>query len=112
LEHITTIGILKTFGCTNIRILNIFLYISLRILGFGLLLGNAIALLICYLQSKFDIISLDPENYYVSSVPIEVIPWQILFVNMGAVIICVGILVLPSYFVAKNTKAITALRMD
>ncbi|MDR2406764.1 MAG: ABC transporter permease [Bacteroidales bacterium] len=112
LEHITTIGILKTLGCTNTCIRDIFLYISLRILGFGLLFGNAVAFIICYLQSKFDIIRLNPENYYVSSVPIEVVFWQVLLINTGAVIICMGILILPSYFVAKKTKAITALRMD
>jgi lipoprotein-releasing system permease protein len=112
LEHITTIGILKTLGSTNTHVRNIFLYISLRILGFGLLFGNTIAFLICYLQSKFDIIRLNPENYYVSSVPIEVVFWQVLLINIGAVIICMGILILPSYFAAKNTKTITALRMD
>jgi lipoprotein-releasing system permease protein len=112
LEHITTIGILKTLGCTNAGIRNIFLYISLRILGLGLFFGNSIALLACYLQSKFDIIRLNPESYYVSSVPIEVVFWQVLLINITTVVICMGILVFPSYFVAKKTKTIQALHMD
>jgi lipoprotein-releasing system permease protein len=112
LEHITTIGILKTLGCTHTQIRDLFLFISLRILGLGLLLGNATAFVICYLQSKFDIIRLNPDNYYVSSVPIEVVFWQVLLINMGTVVICVGILVFSSYLVAEKIRAITALRMD
>jgi lipoprotein-releasing system permease protein len=112
LEHITTIGVLKTLGCTNADIRNIFSYISLRILGSGLFFGNAIALLICYLQNKFDIIRLNPENYYVSSVPVEVVFWQVLLINIVTIVICMGILIFPSYFVARKIKAIDALHMN
>ncbi len=112
LEHIATIGILKTLGCTNATIRNIFLYISARILGFGLLFGNIVALLFCYLQGTFNLIKLNPENYYVSSVPIEVNIWHVLLINTGTILISIAILIIPSYFVAKKTKAIDALRME
>jgi len=112
LEHITTIGILKTLGCTNVVIRNIFLYISVRILGFGLLFGNVIAFILCYLQGKFKIITLNAENYFVSFVPIQLDVWHILLVNLGTIFICIFILIIPSYFVAVKTKTIDALRME
>jgi len=112
LEHINTIGILKTLGCTNAVIRNIFLYISARILGFGLLYGNAIALIICYLQYQFKIITLNPENYFVSFVPIQFDIANLLIINIGILTISVVILIIPSYFVSKKISAIDALRME
>jgi lipoprotein-releasing system permease protein len=112
LEHISTIGILKTLGCTNVVIRNIFLYISARILGYGLLFGNLIALTICYLQHIFKIITLNSENYFVSFVPIQVDVWNVLLINAGTILISLAILLIPSYFVAQKTKAIDALRME
>jgi lipoprotein-releasing system permease protein len=112
LEHITTVGILKTLGCTNAVIRNIFLYISARILGFGLLFGNIIALVLCYLQYSLKIITLNPENYFVSFVPIQVDVWYVLLINFGTILISIAILLIPSYFVAQKTKAIDALRME
>jgi lipoprotein-releasing system permease protein len=112
LEHIPTIGILKTLGCTNAVIRNVFLYVSGKILAIGLLFGNTIALLLCFIQSKYHIITLNPDSYYVSFVPIEVDFWQVLLINLGVIAISIGILVIPSFFVAKNTKTIDALEMD
>ena len=112
LEHINTVGILKTLGCTNAVIRNIFLYISARILVYGLLFGNFIAFILCYLQSTFKILTLNPENYFVSFVPIELNIWHIVLINGGTVLISLLILIVPSYFVAKKIKAIDALRME
>ena len=112
LEHINTIGILKTLGCTNTIIRNIFLYISVRILGFGLLFGNIAALIICYLQHNFNIITLDAANYFVSFVPIGLDLRHVLLVNLGTIFISIAILIIPSYFVAVKTKTIDALRME
>jgi lipoprotein-releasing system permease protein len=112
LEHITTIGILKTLGCTHGVIRNVFLCISARILGWGLLAGNVVALLLCYLQSRFTIIHLNPENYYVSSVPIQVEGLHMLIINVGVIGLSLGILIIPAWFVSKKTKAIDALQMD
>jgi lipoprotein-releasing system permease protein len=111
LEHITTIGILKTLGCTNTVIRNIFLYISVRISGYGLFFGNVIALILCYLQHHFKIITLNAENYIVSFVPIQVEFGHVLLINVCTIFISVAILLIPSYFVAQKTKAIDALRM-
>jgi len=111
LEHISTVGILKAVGCSNTIIRNIFFFISLRILFLGLLFGNSIALLLCFVQEKYHLIKLNPESYYVSFVPVEIEPLHVLIINLGTILISVAVLVFPSYFVAKKIKAIDALRM-
>jgi len=112
LEHISTIGLLKALGCTTATIRNIFLFLSAKILGFGLLFGNAIGLLFCFLQIHFHFITLNPDNYYVSYVPIDVQWLQVVLINLGAVLISFVVLIIPAHFVAKRISAINALRMD
>ena len=112
LEHISTIGLLKALGCTTSTIRNLFLFLSAKILGLGLLFGNAIGLLFCFLQHHFQLITLNPDNYYVSYVPIDVQWVQVVFINVGAVLISFAVLLIPAHFVARRTSAITALRMD
>lgn len=109
LEHIPTIGILKTMGCRNGVIARIFMQISLKVLYRGMLWGNGVGLLICWVQSRFHIITLNPENYYMSYVPISV-HWQYLvIINAGVVLISWLVLVLPAYFVSKKVRIVGAV---
>jgi len=112
LEHITTIGLLKALGCTTATIRNVFLFLSARILGLGILFGNAVGLLFCFAQSRFHLISLNPDNYYVSYVPVDVQWLQVVMINVGAILISFAVLIIPAHFVARKTSAISALRMD
>ena len=112
LEHITTIGLLKALGCTTATIRNVFLFLSARILGLGLLFGNAVGLMFCFVQSHFHLIPLNPDNYYVSYVPIDVQWLQVVLINIGAILISFAVLIIPAHFVARRTSAINALRMD
>ena len=112
LEHISTIGLLKALGCSTSTIGNIFLFLSAKIVGWGLLFGNAVGLLLCWLQNHFRIITLNLDNYYVSYIPIDVQWWQVVAVNLGTVLISFAVLIIPAHFVARRTSAIAALRMD
>ncbi|MDR1793081.1 MAG: ABC transporter permease [Bacteroidales bacterium] len=112
LEHITTIGILKTLGCNYAKIGNIFVFVLLKILALGLIIGNVAGLLLCFVQSKWHIIRLNPENYYVSYVPIDVQILHVLLINAGAILLSILILILPSYWVSNKIKTVDALRMD
>jgi len=112
LEHISTIGLLKALGCTTSAVRNIFLFLSARILGLGLLFGNMAGLLLCFLQSHFQIFRLNPDNYYVSYVPIDVQWLHVILINVGAIFISFAVLIIPAHFVARKTNTIKALRID
>lgn len=107
LEKTSAIGILKSFGVTNGRIRSIFLYISVIILLKGMLIGNAIGFLIAFLQQRFQIISLDQETYYVSTVPVH-FDWMYLIL-INALVFAAGIIcmVLPSMIVSSIYPAQT-----
>lgn len=71
IERTNMIGILKALGANNFTIRKVFLWFSVFLIGKGMIWGNAIGLLFCVLQSQFHIFKLDPESYYVDSVPVS-----------------------------------------
>ena len=107
LERVQMIGILKAMGQNNSSIRKIFLYISVFIIGKGLLWGNVIALIICFIQKYFGLIKLDPVDYYVSEVPIDLNFLHIALSNFGTLIVTLLILIGPSYLIAKIQPAKT-----
>ena len=60
---------------------------SIMLVGRGLLLGNAVGLLLCWLQQEFRLVKLDASVYYIDAVPI-VFDWLfILAVNVLTVLV-------------------------
>ena len=100
LERTNMIGVLKALGANNWSIRKIFLNFSMFLIGRGMLIGNVIGLLLCFLQYQFHIIKLDPSTYYVSYVPIEM-NWGIfILLNVCTFIVSVLMLIGPSYLIA------------
>ena len=100
LERTKMIGVLKALGARNKTIRHIFLWFATFIIGRGLLIGNAISLGIIVLQKYTGIVKLDPQTYYVSTVPVE-LNWPIIIaINLATLFICVFILIAPSYLIS------------
>ena len=97
LEKTNMIGILKSYGARNWSIRKIFLYESIFLIGKGMLWGNIIGLLICFIQYQFKLIPLDPVSYYTSTVPITFNWLYIVLLNVGTLITSVLMLIGPSY---------------
>ena len=57
------------------------------LVGKGLLWGNAVGLLICWVQQQFRLISLDASVYYIDSVPIRFDWLLILGINVATFLI-------------------------
>ena len=111
LERTRLIGILKALGTRNWSIRRVFLYSAVHLTLQGLLLGNTIGLGFAFLQKKFSIISLDPETYYMNTVPIYFDFTHILLLNVIIIIICYLILIIPSIIITKITP-IKAIRFE
>jgi lipoprotein-releasing system permease protein len=111
LEKTNMIGILKALGTTNWSIRKIFLYQSSLLIGKGLLWGNVIGISLCLLQYYFKIIPLDPTNYYVDTVPINLKLSHLILLNIGSLIATVSMLLIPSYLITKITPA-KAIKYD
>lgn len=112
LEQTRTIGILKAIGIKNRQIMNIFMLVASKILVKGLIIGDAVALVICLIQKYFHLIKLDAATYYVDYIPINLNSGLIIALNIGVFLICLAVISLPAYYVAKKISPVKAIRFD
>jgi lipoprotein-releasing system permease protein len=101
LERVQMIGILKALGSYNSSIRKIFLYNASYLILKGLFWGNSIGLSIIGLQYFFKIITLNPETYYVATMPVHISISVILALNIGTLVLCFLMLIIPSYIITK-----------
>lgn len=111
LERTQMIGILKALGANNWNIRKIFLYNASYLIIRGLLIGNAIAIGLLLIQKYFGLIKLNPENYYVNVAPVDINPLHIILLNLGTILICFLVLLIPSYIITKISP-VKAIRFD
>jgi lipoprotein-releasing system permease protein len=107
LERTRMIGILKALGQSNRSLRRVFLHISFFLIGKGMIWGNVIGVAICFIQSRYHILSLDPANYYLDTVPVELnfIFW--LLINLGALTVSMLMMLVPSCLISRISPART-----
>lgn len=101
LERTQMIGILKALGSTDKSIKKLFLYNAGYLILKGLFWGNLIGLAILLFQKYFGIVSLNPENYYVSQAPVVIDLGQMILLNIGTLVLCLTMLLLPTLIISK-----------
>jgi len=111
LERANTIGILKAMGDPDWNIRKVFIYLSGFIVARGLLWGNIIALSLALIQYHFHIIPLDPANYYVDTVPINIDLLHVVLLNLGTLVCIVAMMALPTFLITKISP-IKSIRFD
>lgn len=72
IEKKRDVGILRAMGITEKSILKIFMYEGLLIGTVGTILGSIIGYLVCFLQLKYKIYPLDPMQYKIDALPVEI----------------------------------------
>ncbi|MFN3402824.1 MAG: ABC transporter permease [Cytophagaceae bacterium] len=111
MERTNMIGMLKALGANNSQIRNIFLLNGLFIIIRGMLWGNLIGIGFCLIQYYFKIIPLDPENYYMSSVPIEW-NWQI-FVGINILtFVLISVVLMVPVLVVSRIKPVKSIKFS
>lgn len=101
LERVQMVGILKALGSYNTSIRKIFLYNATYLILKGLFWGNLIGLTIIGVQYFFKVITLDPTTYYVATMPVYIDFFSILLLNLGTLVLCFLMLIIPSYIITK-----------
>lgn len=101
LERTRMVGILKAIGSSDNIIQRIFLYHASLITIGGIIIGNVIAFVFTWLQQRYGIISLPEETYYISKAEIHIEWWQVMLVNLGTLIICFLVLIVPTFIIRR-----------
>ena len=105
LERTRMIGILKAIGMPNFSIQRIFLYQGAIITLFGMAIGNAAGLLLCWLQQRYGFITLPEEAYFISKAVVKLEWWHIVLVNAGTFLICFLVLMIPTVVIRRMQPA-------
>lgn len=101
LERTQMIGILKSLGANNWSVRKIFLFNAFHLISKGLFWGNLIGVGMLLIQKYFGVVKLNPENYYVNQAPVDINIMTILLLNLGTVVVCLLVLLVPSYLITK-----------
>ena len=109
LDRTNMIGLLKALGSTNSSVSKLFLYYALVIVGSGLVIGNVFGLGLCLIQQHYHLLKLPQESYYISYAPISISWFWVAGVDIGTVLVCLLLLILPSRLVGRITP-VKALR--
>lgn len=109
IEKTRFIGVMKALGTPTVKVREIFIWLAMRIVFWGILIGNGVMLILLYIQGKTHFIPLDADSYYIDYVPVVLSYQNILLLNLGVFIITYLVLILPSRFVARISPATTLL---
>ena len=101
LDKTTLIGILKALGCKNVSLQKLFLYISAGLVVKGIVWGNVLAFILAGIQAVFHVIHLDPQAYYMDTVPIDFSLGYVILLNVGVIVITVLMLIVPTMLISK-----------
>ncbi len=111
LERTQMIGVLKALGSSDKSIRRIFIFNAMYLVGKGLFWGNVIGLGLLFLQKQFKLITLDPTVYYVTEAPVYLDIGYILLLNLGTLVLCFAMLLIPSFIISKISP-VRAIRFE
>lgn len=111
IEKKRDIGILRSMGVTEKSILKIFMFEGLLIGIVGTILGVIIGYFICYLQINFNIYPLDPSQYKIDSLPIELRFSDFFFISGASMILSFIASLYPAKRAAK-VNPISAIKWE
>ncbi len=106
-RNISTIGTLKSLGMTDRSISKVFLRVASVIVLKGMAVGNGLAVLLCVVQNRTHVLKLNPENYFVSFVPVHLNLSSILAADLFAYIVIMLLLLIPCLFISRIDPAQT-----
>ena len=111
IEKKRDIGILRSMGVTEKSVVKIFMFEGLLIGIIGTLLGVIIGYLVCYIQIKYNIYPLDPSQYKIDSLPIEVRFSDFFFISGVAMLLSFLASLYPAKRAAK-VNPISAIKWE
>ncbi|MBD5201526.1 MAG: ABC transporter permease [Bacteroidales bacterium] len=111
LDKVSFIGTLKALGASNAIIRRIFIYLAMKVALLGVCIGNVIMIALLWLQHKYRLIPLDPENYYIDFVPVHLAWIDFAILNAIVLLIIFVTLLVPARFVATISPS-TSIRYE
>lgn len=109
LERTRMIGVLKALGSPDTGIQKIFLFHGGIITITGIVIGNIVGVLLCWLQQRYGFIKLSEEMYYISTAAVNLEWWHIVVVDIGTFLVCFATLLIPT-LVVRRVRPVKAIQ--
>lgn len=107
LDRIPAIGLLRSLGATRGQIRMVFVTMAMKTVGLGMIIGNVVGLGLLLAQQRWQFLHLNPEMYYLKSVPVSITSADAILLNLATAAAAWLILVLPSRLAATVSPAST-----
>ena len=111
IERQQMIGSLKAMGMNNKTLIKTFLFQAAHIISRGMLWGNILGILLIWIQKQFEIIQLDPQQYFVKVVPIDINLIHILLLNALVLLVCIIAMTIPAAY-STRIQPIKSIRFN
>ena len=108
-ERIKMIGIMSSMGADNKLLGKVFVYQGIDILLKGIIPGNILFIIVSFIQNNYNILKLNPNDYYVDSIPFIVDPLYIISLNL--IFAAIGIIILSVTF-SSITKFVPTININ
>lgn len=100
-ERTAFIGLMQTMGARYSDIQKIFIYQASIIAVAGIVIGNFIAIGICFLQNHFKWLKLNQEVYFIKYVAMKINVFEVISVDIFSIILIYLSLYIPARYIKK-----------
>ena len=100
-ERVKMIGIMTSLGANEAALSKIFIYQGVNIILKGMIPANIAFLIIAIIQNKLNVIKLNPDDYYIDSLPFVIDPTYIFLLNFIFILITTVVLSLTFVSITK-----------
>jgi lipoprotein-releasing system permease protein len=108
-EKLRDVGLLMAMGATPSQVRRIFLWVGILIGGFGVGAGLLLGLFLCWIIQRYPIVELPSDIYYLSRVPVDVVPRDVASIAVCALLLTLLASLYPAWRAAK-TDPVEAIR--
>tara|TARA_B100000530_G_scaffold25620_1_gene16124 strand:+ start:1379 stop:2608 length:1230 start_codon:yes stop_codon:yes gene_type:complete len=105
-ERVKMIGIMTSLGANEAALSKIFIYQGVNIILKGMIPANITFLIIAIIQNKLNVIKLNPEDYYIDSIPFDIDLTYIFLLNFIFILITTVVLSFTFVSVTKFTPTL------
>ncbi len=105
MEKAKDIAILKAMGAANAGIMKIFIFEGTIIGAFGTAIGAVFGWGMCILLQHYHFIRLDPNVFYISALPVKIVPSDIGIIIVSSLALCVLATIYPSWQASRMDPA-------
>lgn len=111
LERTAMVGVLKALGMPNTQISKVFILSGSYIVLLGTFMGAITAIVLCKIQDKFHLLTLDEASYFIRYIPVYFNWMHIGGILITTIVFCILVMFVPSLLVRKITP-VKALRFQ